>query len=88
MENKEKAVGRLNAIAEGEWINGEVEHFHKGGHLFPVEWAAGPVTINGNRYALVFITDITDRKTFRKPYWKKKKGGKLSKHSPGHHSGS
>ncbi|MEI8230165.1 MAG: PAS domain S-box protein [Candidatus Peregrinibacteria bacterium] len=59
LENVEKAPERFAEILEGKWIGAQIMHVRKDGTLFPVEFQAGPITINDKRYTLAFVRDIT-----------------------------
>ena len=56
------APARLGRILAGESIGFEVEHYHKDGHVMPLEVAAAPIDMNGERYVLGFHRDITARR--------------------------
>jgi PAS domain S-box-containing protein len=53
---------RLERILAGEVLSFEVEHFHKDGHLFPLEVSASLITSGGKSTILAFNRDITERK--------------------------
>jgi PAS domain S-box-containing protein len=53
---------RTRRILAGEALTFEVEHFHKDGHVFPMEVSASRVSSGGNFIMLCFHRDITERK--------------------------
>ena len=53
---------RLQRILQGETIGFEVEHYHKDGHILPLDVAASAIDIDGTLYALAFHRDITERR--------------------------
>lgn len=52
---------RIQRLLGGEKISGRVEHRKKDGTVFPVEFSAGLLEIEGRRYCLAFDRDITLR---------------------------
>jgi len=56
------APERLRRILQGETIGFEVEHFHKGGHVLPLDVATSAIDIDGELYVLAFHRDITERR--------------------------
>ena len=53
---------RMRRILAGETMVLGVEHFHKDGHVFPLEVSAGRIPINGVPHIQAFHRDITRRK--------------------------
>ena len=56
------AAGRIERILRGETIGFEVEHYHKDGHILPLDVAASGIDIDGKLYVLAFHRDITERR--------------------------
>jgi PAS domain S-box-containing protein len=54
--------GNIRRIGSGEWIEGESVHVRKDGTRFPVEFSAGPLDVEGSRFIIRFVRDITERK--------------------------
>jgi PAS domain S-box-containing protein len=54
--------GRMTRILRGETIGFEVEHYHKDGHILPLDVAASGIDIGGKMYVLAFHRDITERR--------------------------
>ena len=52
---------RLRLMLNGKKIEGRVEHRRKDGTVFPVEFSAGPMDIEGRKHVLAFDRDITLR---------------------------
>jgi PAS domain S-box-containing protein len=53
---------RIARVLAGEFIEFEVEHFHKDGHTFPLAVSTGMITIRGQKLIQAFHRDITERK--------------------------
>jgi len=53
---------RMKRILDGEKLTFNVEHFHKDGHLFPLQVSVNLVTYGGESFVQCFHHDITDRK--------------------------
>ncbi len=53
---------RMQRLFAGEPLTFEVEHYHKDGHIFPLEVSANLITSGGESYLQCFHRDITDRK--------------------------
>ena len=53
---------RIRRILAGENLTFEVEHYHKNGHLFPLEVSASIITVGDEKFILAFHRDITKRK--------------------------
>jgi PAS domain S-box-containing protein len=53
---------RIRLLLAGEILTFEVEHYHKDGHVFPLEVSASLITVNGESYLQCFHRDITERK--------------------------
>jgi len=56
------ASGRIGRILQGETIGFEVEHFHRDGHVLPLDVATSGIDIDGKMYILAFHRDITERR--------------------------
>ncbi len=56
------APGRMRRILGGETFGFEVEHYHKDGHILPMDVATSGIGIDGKRYVLAFHRDITERR--------------------------
>jgi PAS domain S-box-containing protein len=56
------APERISRILAGESIGFEVEHYHKDGHVVPIDVATTGVDIDGRLYILAFHRDITERR--------------------------
>ena len=52
---------RGQAILSGETITFEVEHYHKDGHVFPLEAKASQIPIDGETLYICFHRDISER---------------------------
>ena len=61
-ETLARAPERIRRILGGEAIGFEVEHFHKDGHIVPLDVATSGIDIGGSMYVLAFHRDITERK--------------------------
>jgi signal transduction histidine kinase len=53
---------RYARIQSKEPVGFEVEHYHKDGHIVPMDVASSAIDIDGKLYALAFHRDITERK--------------------------
>lgn len=56
------AGARIARILAGESIGFEVEHYHKDGHVMPMDVATSCIDIDGKLYVLAFHRDITERR--------------------------
>ena len=56
------APHRIARVMAGESIGFEVEHYHKDGHVVPMDVATTGVNIDGNLFILAFHRDITERR--------------------------
>ncbi|MEI6207604.1 MAG: PAS domain S-box protein [Desulfuromonadales bacterium] len=56
------APGRIRRLLAGELMTFEVEHYHKDGHVFPLEVSASLIPSGGENYIQCFHRDITERK--------------------------
>jgi diguanylate cyclase (GGDEF)-like protein/PAS domain S-box-containing protein len=54
--------GRLKRILAGETLTFEVEHYHKDGHIVPLEVTSSLIVSNGESLIQAFHRDITERK--------------------------
>ena len=61
-ENREGTPLRFQAILEGEWIGGETDHVRKDGSVFPIDFHAGLLDLEGHRYVFSVIRDITEKR--------------------------
>ncbi|MCX7141424.1 MAG: PAS domain S-box protein [Proteobacteria bacterium] len=61
-ETQVLAPDRIARILAGESLRFEVEHYHKGGHVIPIDVATSAIDIDGKHYILAFHRDITDRR--------------------------
>ena len=61
-ETSRKFPGRVARLMAGETLTIEVEHYHKDGHVFPLEVSASLISFGGESYIQSFHRDITDRK--------------------------
>ncbi|MEI8132494.1 MAG: PAS domain S-box protein [Leptolinea sp.] len=57
-----QAPDRVRRVLAGEIINFEVEHYHKNGHIIPLDVSTGLITIGGEQIIQSFHHDITERK--------------------------
>jgi len=56
------AAERIARILAGGSIGFEVEHYHKDGHIVPLDVATSGIDIDGKLYALAFHRDISERR--------------------------
>ena len=56
------AAQRIARIMDGEALGFEVEHYHKDGHVLPLDVATSGIDIGGKLYVLAFHRDMTERK--------------------------
>ncbi|MHB8907868.1 MAG: PAS domain S-box protein [Syntrophales bacterium] len=61
-ETSQKAPERMRRLLAGEALTFEVEHYHKDGHVFPLEVSASLISSGGESYVQAFHRDITERK--------------------------
>ena len=61
-ETSRLAPERIRRLLAGESLTFEVEHYHKDGHVFPLEVSASLIISGGNSYIQSFHRDITERK--------------------------
>jgi PAS domain S-box-containing protein len=54
--------GRLKRILAGETLTFEVEHYHKDGHVVPLEVTSSQIVSNGESLIQAFHRDISERK--------------------------
>ncbi|MBL7050504.1 MAG: PAS domain S-box protein [Nitrospira sp.] len=52
---------RMRRILAGETLTFEVEHYHKDGHIFPLEVVANLISVGNEKLVVAFHRDITDR---------------------------
>ncbi|MFZ4857769.1 MAG: PAS domain S-box protein [Desulfuromonadaceae bacterium] len=55
---------RMQRILSGESVTFEVEHYHKDGHIFPLEVTASLIAPGGEPAVICFHRDISERKRF------------------------
>ena len=61
-ESYQKMPGRMRRLQAGEALSFEVQHYHKEGHVFPLEVSASQITSGEDRFIQCFHHDITERK--------------------------
>ncbi|TRZ99155.1 MAG: PAS domain-containing sensor histidine kinase, partial [Deltaproteobacteria bacterium] len=61
-ETSARIPERIARFMAGETLKFEVEHYHKDGHIFSLEVAAGLVSFGGESYIQSFHRDVTERK--------------------------
>jgi two-component system, cell cycle sensor histidine kinase and response regulator CckA len=61
-ETSQMMSERMARLVAGETLFFEVEHYHKDGHVFPLEVSTGLVSFGGKTYIQSFHRDITARK--------------------------
>ena len=61
-ETFQRVPERMARIRDGEGITFEVEHYHRDGHVFPLEVSASLAAVGGESYIQCFHRDITERK--------------------------
>ena len=61
-ETSQMAPERMRRLLAGEALTFEVEHYHKDGHVFPLEVSASLISSGGGTYIQCFHRDITERK--------------------------
>jgi PAS domain S-box-containing protein len=59
------APARFESILHGEWIGGEVNHVRKDGSVFPIEFHAGLIELDGHHYVFSVMRDISEKKRVR-----------------------
>ncbi len=65
LDTPEAALGlpeRIQRIMAGETLTFEVEHFHKDGHVIPLEVTSSLIVSNGESLLQAFHRDITERR--------------------------
>jgi PAS domain S-box-containing protein len=65
-ESYRSAPERIQRLLAGEALTFEVEHYHKDGHVFPLEVSASLISCGGETYIQGFHRDITERKQAEK----------------------
>lgn len=60
-ESSLKAPERMGRVLAGENLTFEVEHYHRDGHVFPLEVSAGLISSGGKSYLQCFHRDISER---------------------------
>jgi signal transduction histidine kinase len=53
---------RIRRVLAGEAMTFEVKHYHKDGHVFPLEMSVNLISYNGESYVQCIHRDITERK--------------------------
>ena len=61
-ETAREVPERIRRILDGEALTFEVEHYHKDGHVFPLEVSASRISYGGKTFIQSFHRDITERK--------------------------
>lgn len=61
-ESSRLAPERIRRLLTGEALTFEVEHYHKDGHIFPLEVSASLISSGEKSYFQCFHRDITERK--------------------------
>ena len=61
-ETFQLAPERMRRVLAGEAITFEVKHYHKDGHVFPLEVSVSLISYNGESYVQCIHRDITERK--------------------------
>ena len=61
-ETFQLAPERMRRLWAGEALTFEVEHYHKDGHVFPLEVSASLISYGGESFLQSFHRDITERK--------------------------
>ena len=61
-DNLATAPSRFEAILRGEWIGGEVNHMRKDGSVFPIDFHAGLLELDGHDYVFSVMRDISERR--------------------------
>jgi two-component system cell cycle sensor histidine kinase/response regulator CckA len=62
VESKASVLERMRRIMGGEMLTFEVEHFHKDGHIFPLEVTANFISVGNEQLTIAIHRDITGRK--------------------------
>ncbi|OPX64448.1 MAG: aerobic respiration control sensor protein ArcB [Methanoregula sp. PtaB.Bin085] len=61
-EKRGSGASAFRTILDGTWIGGESDHVRKDGSVFPIEYNAGLLEIDGHRYVFSVMRDISERK--------------------------
>ncbi len=61
-ETTRQVADRMRRLLAGESLTFEVEHYHKDGHIFPLEVSASLIRYGDRSYIQSFHRDITERK--------------------------
>jgi len=64
-ENIPVAPSRFEDILRGKWIGGEINHMRKNGSVFPLDFQAGLLELDGHNYVFYVMRDISERKRIR-----------------------
>jgi diguanylate cyclase (GGDEF)-like protein/PAS domain S-box-containing protein len=59
---RQRAPEHLRRAMAGQWIRAEAEHLRQDGSVFPVEFQAGVVELDGRRLILAFDRDVSERR--------------------------
>jgi two-component system cell cycle sensor histidine kinase/response regulator CckA len=65
-ETSRQFTQRMRRVIAGEVLSFEVEHYHKDGHMFPLEVTTSIITVGNEKYVLAFHRDISERKQAEK----------------------
>lgn len=74
---------RMNRLMNGESLIFEVEHYHKDGHIFPLEVSASLIEVDGKPCIQCFHRDITERKLYETKLQETEQRLSLAQHSAG-----
>ena len=61
-ENLIGAPSRFEAVLRGEWIRGEMNQVQKDGTIFPIDFRAGLLELEGHKYVFTILRDISERR--------------------------
>ncbi len=61
-ENLIGAPARFEAVLRGEWIGGEMNQVRKDKTIFPIDFRAGLLELEGHKYVFSILRDISERK--------------------------
>ena len=62
LEGTQLVPDRMQRLMAGEFVNFEVEHYHKDGHLFPLSVSAGLISVGGKTFVQAFHRDNGEQK--------------------------
>ncbi|MFA4850168.1 MAG: PAS domain S-box protein [Methanoregula sp.] len=61
-ENLKDAPARFKEILSGKWIGGVINHMQKDGSVFPVDFHAGLLELDGHNYVFSVMQDFSEQK--------------------------